>query len=55
MTTNYERIKNMTVDEMAEFLTDSIVCEECPGEEGCKGGCKEHQCLSIINEAKDVK
>ena len=35
MTTNYERIKNMTVDEMAEFLTDSIVCEECPAYDFC--------------------
>ena len=26
MTTNYERIKNMTVDEMAEFITAITYC-----------------------------
>lgn len=35
MTINYERIKNMTVDEMAEFLADNIVCEECPAYNFC--------------------
>ena len=39
------------LEEIKEVLKDEI-CEECPGEEGCKGGCKEHQCLNIINKVK---
>ena len=39
------------LEEIEEVLKDEI-CEECPGEGGCKGGCKEHQCLDIINKAK---
>lgn len=30
MTTNYERIKNMTVDKMAKFLRTKLACETCP-------------------------
>lgn len=31
MTTNYERIKNMTVEEMAEWLCREVYeCEFCP-------------------------
>ena len=30
MITNYERIKNMTVEEMAEFLRTKLACETCP-------------------------
>lgn len=29
MTTNYERIKNMTVEEMAEFIEDITDCSFC--------------------------
>lgn len=29
MTTNFERIKNMTVDEMAKFLDKRIICDLC--------------------------
>lgn len=39
------------LEEIEEILKDEI-CEECPGKEGCKAGCKEHQCLDIINKAK---
>ena len=39
------------LEEIEAVLKDEI-CEECPGEEGCKRGCKEHQCLNIINKAK---
>jgi hypothetical protein len=28
--TNYERIKAMSVEEMAEILYDKINCEDCP-------------------------
>lgn len=39
------------LEEIEKILKDEI-CEECPGKEGCKAGCKEHQCLDIINKAK---
>ena len=42
------------LEEIEEVLKDEI-CEECPGKEGCKGGCKEHQCLYIINKVKGGK
>lgn len=43
--------KDKALEEIEEVLKDEI-CEECPGERGCKGGCKERQCLNIINKAK---
>lgn len=30
MVTNYEKIKNMTVEEMAEFFSECIMCDDCP-------------------------
>ena len=39
------------LEEIEKILKDEI-CEECPGKEGCKAGCKEHQCLDIISRAK---
>lgn len=30
MTTNYERIKNMTVEEMAKFIEEVMPCGGCP-------------------------
>ncbi len=49
MTTNYERIKNMTVEEMAEFLRHNFIfrCTTCPYNKdcgagiGCYGGLKQ--------------
>ena len=35
MTTNYEKIKNMTVEEMAEFFDSHIMCELCPTYDFC--------------------
>ena len=32
--TNYERIKNMSVEEMAEFLCDNFECNICPAFDG---------------------
>ena len=39
------------LEEIEKILKDEI-CEDCPGKEGCKAGCKEHQCLDIINKVK---
>lgn len=33
--TNFEKIKNMSLDEMAEKLNDSFACDRCPLEEFC--------------------
>ena len=30
MTTNYEKIKNMNIEEMAEYITDINNCDQCP-------------------------
>lgn len=35
MTTNYERIKAMSVEEMAEWLKQYISCEKCPQSDFC--------------------
>ena len=35
--TNYERIKAMSVEEMAEFITNYIRCEHCPVTDICWG------------------
>lgn len=32
--TNYERIKSMSIDEMAEFLCDNFKCNICPAFDG---------------------
>lgn len=46
MTTNYERIKNMTVEKMTKFLAEKQCCELCALYKGfddtyCKGNCGE--------------
>lgn len=46
----YEKLEK-ALEEIEKILKDEI-CEECPGKEGCKAGCKEHQCLNIINKVK---
>lgn len=34
--TNYDRIRNMSIDEMAEYITNiTISCENCPVYEKC--------------------
>ena len=35
MATNYERIKAMSVKEMAEWLKQYISCEKCPQSDFC--------------------
>lgn len=41
MTTNYEKIKNMTLDEMAEFLTDRSACDTCDCD------MEENKCMAV--------
>ncbi len=33
--TNFEKIKNMSIDELAEKLNESFACDRCPIEEFC--------------------
>ena len=32
---NFNKIKNMTVDEMSKFLSNVVMCEKCPVSEFC--------------------
>jgi hypothetical protein len=48
MTTNYERIKAMSVDEMAEFFVDCTSCEMCPRLDLCA------DLGTTVNEYKQV-
>lgn len=56
--TNYERIKAMTLDEMAEFLHEIFDCNDCSEhqrlsdnpllkDEKCDGRCKQH-CRELL-------
>ena len=40
--TNFEKIKNMSVDEMADKLDDLTVCGYCPIEKFCDKNGKTH-------------
>ena len=41
--TNYEKIKNMSVEEMAEFLsTNDYLCQLCSEDEPCDRECHSH-------------
>ena len=50
MTTNYEKIKSMNIDEMTEFFTDRSACDTCTCDldenkcmaVGCKKGVKQY-------------
>ena len=37
MATNYERIKSMSVEEMAGMLCHRTTCDECEGYDICRG------------------
>ena len=43
--TNFDKIKNMSVEELAERLNESFTCARCPIEEFCEcvldGGCTD--------------
>ena len=40
---NFEKIKQMSIDEMAIFLANHVACEYCPMQKNCiaKNGCDE--------------
>jgi len=44
--TNYDRIRNMSVEEMAEFLNDNYKCEQCDYHHKCCNG----ECIDGIKQ-----
>lgn len=51
MTTNYERIKNMTVEEMTEFITSIVYCGSCPMFVNCSDTITfEDKCINILKQ-----
>lgn len=45
--TNFEKIKNMNVDEMAEKLNESFACDRCPLGEFCDKDMSISSCSDI--------
>ena len=41
---NFEQIKSMNVDEMAEFLSNVVYCEMCPISDFCNGDTIYQEC-----------
>ena len=62
--TNYDRIRNMSVDEMAKCLADRFDCSLCPEQENrrnklffnedCDGKCEEH-CKQWLESEVDTE
>lgn len=50
--TNFEKIKNMSVDEMAEKLDESFACDRCPIKEFCDKKTFTH-CMSCTDVWKN--
>ena len=54
--TNYEKIKAMSVEEMAEFFSIGMKCYVCPASMGCfeddYGGCSDHLVSYLKQEAE---
>lgn len=46
--TNYERIKNMSIEEMAKKIVDKVDCEVCPACEVCE--IKTAPCITLLKE-----
>ena len=47
--TNFQKIKNMTLDEMAKFFTYECDCRFCPFREKCKGKTKR-DCINTTKQ-----
>ena len=51
MLTNYERIKAMSVEEMAELFSDYTSCEMCPQLDWCiERGVSLDECKQVIKQ-----
>ena len=46
--TNYDKIRNMTVEEMAEFIVNRNDCEGCPCDVDDKDYCKGGSCNASV-------
>ena len=66
--TNYDRIKNMSLDEMTAFLTeldstsvltvaDRYICKKCKAEHGgkCSMSYNDDECLYNFDKVKTIK
>ena len=58
--TNYEKIKAMSVEEMVNYISDSLnVCEDCPAyrDETCDGlisrSCEEELAKWLLQEVEE--
>jgi hypothetical protein len=55
--TNYDRIKSMSVEEMAEFLFEYVDCDFCPVSELCKTknyeNCKKSLKKWLLQEVRE--
>lgn len=48
--TNFEKIKSMGVDELAEKLNDLFTCDHCPLAEFCDEIIGEMTCTGVLKE-----
>ena len=54
--TNYEKIKNMSVEKMAEFLsTNDYLCQLCSEDEPCDRECHSHYMNYLEREVTNDK
>lgn len=44
---NYEQIKNMTIDEMAELLYNFTLCSKCPATSSCNIDLSCHKTIEL--------
>ena len=53
--TNFERIKNMSKEEMAEAMTKRFACYACPSKDcsGHRGECKDYLVDWLNEEAEE--
>lgn len=49
--TNFEKIKNMSVEELADFICELVDCDYCP--RYCSGCCKYSWVQWLKNEVEE--
>ncbi len=47
---NFNKIKNMTIDEISEFLSNVVYCEMCPASEFCSEDTTSQECLEKFKQ-----
>lgn len=48
--TNYEKFKDMCIEDMADFLCSQMYCQDCPFLEECNGYNIEHGWLGFLKK-----